>query len=153
MPYLEQVVMEVKRTCPNVPVSFGKARAPITLGAFTIPAGWNVMMAVGEHNMNRIFTEPAKFDPDRFSSARAEHKKSPHAFAPQGAGSVEGGHKCAGYDYSTLFMDLFAILLVRAYRWQVPSQDLSLDGSLIPPEIRSGLRLRLEPTQGGARRS
>jgi len=153
MPYLEQVVMEVKRTCPNVPVSFGKARAPITLGGFTIPAGWNVMMAVGEHNMNRIFTEPAKFDPDRFSSARAEHKKSPHAFAPQGAGSVEGGHKCAGYDYSTLFMDLFAILLVRAYRWQVPSQDLSLDGSLIPPEIRSGLRLRLEPVQGGARRS
>jgi cytochrome P450 len=103
------------------------------------------MMAVGEHNMNRIFTEPAKFDPDRFSPARAEHKKSPHAFAPQGAGSVEGGHKCAGYDCSTLFMELFAILLMRSYRWQVPSQDLSLDGSLIPPQIRSGLRLRLEP--------
>jgi hypothetical protein len=58
---------------------------------------------------------------------------------------VESGHKCAGYDYSTLFMELFTVLLMRAYRWQVPSQDLSLDGSLIPPEIRSGLRLRLEP--------
>jgi hypothetical protein len=42
-------------------------------------------------------------------------------------------------------MELFTVLLMRAYRWQVPSQDLSLDGSLIPPEIRSGLRLRLEP--------
>ena len=56
---------------------------------------------------------------------------------------MESGHKCAGYDYSTVFMDLFAILILRSYRWQVPSQDLSLDGSLIPPEIRSGLRLRL----------
>jgi len=144
LPFLEQVVMEVKRTCPNVPVSFGKARVPISLGGFTIPAGWNVMMAVGEHNMNRIFAEPAKFDPDRFSPDRAEHRKSPHAFAPQGAGSVERGHKCAGYDYSTVFMELFAILLMRSYRWQVPGQDLSLDGALIPPEIRSGLRLRLE---------
>jgi cytochrome P450 len=102
------------------------------------------MMAVGEHNMNRVFTEPGKFDPDRFSPARAEHAKSPHAFAPQGAGSVEKGHKCAGYDYSTVFMDLFGVLSMRSYRWEIPSQDLSLDGSLIPPEIRSGLRLRLE---------
>jgi cytochrome P450 len=145
MPYLEQVIMEVKRTCPNVPVSFGKARAPITLGGFTIPAGWNVMMAVGEHNMNGVFTEPAKFDPERFSPARAEHQRSPHAFAPQGAGTVDKGHKCAGYDYSTVFMELFAVLLMRSYRWHVPDQDLSLDGSLIPPEVRSGLRIRVEP--------
>ena len=42
-------------------------------------------------------------------------------------------------------MELFAVLLLRSYRWQVPAQDLSLDGSLIPPEVRSGLRLRVEP--------
>ena len=141
MPYLDQVVMEVKRSCPNVPVSFGKAKAPITIGAMTIPAGWNVMMAVGEHNQNRIFSEPAKFDPDRFSEARAEQKRSPHAFAPQGAGSIERGHKCAGYDYSTLFMQLFTVLLLRSYRWEVPKQDLSLQWGKIPPEFKTGLRL------------
>jgi cytochrome P450 len=141
MPYLDQVVMEVKRTCPNVPVSFGKAKAPITLGGVTIPAGWNVMMAVGEHNHNRIFSEPAEFDPDRFSTARAEQLRSPHAFAPQGAGSLERGHKCAGYDYSTLFMQLFAVLLLRSYRWEVPQQDFSLQWGKVPPEFKTGLRV------------
>ena len=141
MPYLDQVVMEVKRTCPNVPVVFGRARAPIRIGDATIPAGWNVMLALGAHNMNRIFTEPETFDPDRFGAARAEQNRHPHAFAPQGAGSVLGGHKCAGYDYSTVFMQLFAVLLARGYTWEVPPQDLSMNRALIPPEFKSGLRV------------
>jgi retinoid hydroxylase len=139
MPYLDQVVMEVKRTCPNVPVSFGRARVPIRIGNATIPAGWNVMMAVGAHNLNRIFSEPEKFDPDRFGEPRAEQSRHPHAFAPQGAGSVLGGHKCAGYDYSTVFMQLFAVLLARDYTWEVPPQDLSMNRALVPPELKSGL--------------
>jgi retinoid hydroxylase len=141
MPYLDQVVMEVKRICPNAPVSFGRARVPIRIGDATIPAGWNVAFAVGAHNMNAIFTEPAKFDPDRFSDARAEQNRHPHAFAPQGAGSVLGGHKCAGYDYSSVFMQLFAVLLARGYTWEVPPQDLSMNRALVPPEFRSGLRV------------
>lgn len=141
MPYLDQVVMEVKRTCPNVPVVFGRAKAPIRIGDATIPAGWNVMLALGAHNMNRIFTEPETFDPDRFGAARAEQNRHPHAFAPQGAGSVDAGHKCAGYDYSTVFMQLFAVLLARAHTWEVPAQDLSMNRALIPPEPRSGLRV------------
>lgn len=141
MPYLEQVVMEVKRACPNVPVSFGRAKVPIRIGDATIPAGWNVMMAVGEHNQNAIFSEPERFDPDRFGELRAEQKRHPHAFAPQGAGSVLAGHKCAGYEYSSVFMQLFAVLLARGYTWEVPPQDLSLDRTLIPPEPKSGLRV------------
>jgi cytochrome P450 len=143
MPYLDQVVMEVKRTCHNVPVSFGRARVPIRIGDATIPAGWSVAFAVGAHNMNTIFTEPAKFDPDRFSAARAEQNRHPYAFAPQGAGSVLAGHKCAGYDYSTVFMQLFAVLLARGYTWDVPPQDLSMNRALIPPEFKSGLRVTL----------
>jgi len=141
MPYLDQVVMEVKRTCPNVPVSFGRARVPVRVGELTIPAGWNVMMALGAHNLNPIFDEPAKFDPDRFGPPRAEQGRHPHAFAPQGAGSVLEGHKCAGYDYSTVFMQLFAVLLARGYTWEVPPQDLSMNKALIPPEFKGGLRV------------
>ncbi|HSP19928.1 MAG TPA: cytochrome P450 [Myxococcaceae bacterium] len=141
MPYLDQVVMEVKRTCPNVPVSFGRSRVPIHIGGTTIPAGWNVMMAIGEHNRNAIFTRPEEFDPDRFGESRAEQRRHPHAFAPQGAGSLLGGHKCAGYDYSTVFMQLFTVLLARGYTWEVPPQDLSVNRALVPPELKSGLRV------------
>jgi retinoid hydroxylase len=143
MPYLDQTVMEVKRTCPNVPVSFGRSRVPIHIGDATIPAGWNVMMAVGAHNLNPIFTDPERFDPDRFGEPRAEQRRHPQAFAPQGAGSVLGGHKCAGFDYSTVFMQLFTVLLARGYRWEVPPQDLSMNRALVPPEFKSGLRVAI----------
>lgn len=142
MPFLLQVVNELKRTTPNVPVSFGRARIDFELNGYTIPAGWNVMMAVVEHNFDGIFSEPRKFDPDRFSPERAEEKRHPHAFAPQGAGPMEG-HKCAGYDYSTVFMQVFAVALLRDFAWELPPQDLTLKYSLIPPEQKSGLVVRL----------
>ena len=142
MPFLMQVVNELKRATPNVPVSFGRARIGFELNGYDIPAGWNVMMAVVEHNFDDIFTAPRKFDPDRFSPARAEEKRHPHAFAPQGAGSMEG-HKCAGYDYSTVFMQVFAVALLRDFTWELPPQDLSLKYSLVPPEPKGGLVVQL----------
>lgn len=142
MPFLLQVVNELKRTTPNVPVAFGRARSEFELNGYTIPAGWSVMMAVVEHNFDGIFSEPGKFDPDRFSPERAEEKRHPHAFAPQGAGAMEG-HKCAGYDYSTVFMQVFAVVLLRDFAWELPPQDLRLKFSLIPPEQKSGLVVRL----------
>ena len=141
MPYLLQFVNEVKRTCPNVPMSFGRARAPIQVGGYVIPVGWLVMMAVAESNRDPVFTEPLRFDPERFAPARAEDKRHPHAFMPQGAGELSG-HKCAGYDFSTVMMELFAILLVRGYSWELPRQDLGMKWKLIPPEYRSGLVVR-----------
>jgi len=141
MPYLLQVVNEVKRTCPNVPMSFGRARAPIEMNGYVIPPGWLVMMAVVESNRNPVFTDPALFDPDRFSPARREHERHPHAFMPQGAGELSG-HKCAGYDFSTVMMQLFAILLVRGHTWQLPRQDLGMRWNRVPPEYKSGLVVR-----------
>jgi cytochrome P450 len=140
MPYLLQVVDEVKRTCPNVPMSFGRARTAIDVAGYTIPEGHLVMMAVHESNMDPIFTAPETFDPERFSADRDEKKRAPDAFAPQGAGALTG-HKCAGYDFATVMMQLFAVLAVRTARWDLPEQDLSLRW-VVPPEHKSGLVVR-----------
>jgi cytochrome P450 len=140
MPYLMQVVDEVKRTCPNVPMSFGRAKESIDVAGYTIPQGHLVMMAVHESNVDPIFTAPETFDPDRFSAARDERKRAPDAFAPQGAGALTG-HKCAGYDFATVMMQLFAVLAVRTATWDLPVQDLSLKW-VVPPEHKSGLVVR-----------
>src|SRR5664279_588124 len=79
MPYLMQVVDEVKRTCPNVPMSFGRAKSAIDVAGYTIPQGYLVMMAVHESNLDPIFTAPEKFDPERFSPERDEKKRAPNA--------------------------------------------------------------------------
>ena len=140
MPYLMQVVDEVKRTCPNVPMSFGRAKSAIDIGGYTIPQGTLVMMAVYASNLDPIFTAPETFDPERFSAERDERKRAPNAFAPQGAGTL-AGHKCAGFDFATVMMQLFTVLALRTAKWELPEQDLSMKW-VVPPEHKSGLVVR-----------
>jgi cytochrome P450 len=141
MPYLTQVVMEVKRFCPNVAVSFGRARETFELDGVRIPKGWQIFMSVGENN-RAAYTNPDNFDPDRFSSTRAEHLRNPHAFVPQGAGKPED-HKCLGYDFTTHFMQLFAVALARDCSWEILTKDLSLRWDVVPPVPKHGLRSKV----------
>jgi cytochrome P450 len=140
MPYLMQVVDEVKRTCPNVPMSFGRAKRDIDVAGYSIPQGALVMMAIYESNLYPIFTAPEAFDPGRSSPEHDEKKRAADAFMPQGAGAITF-HKCAGYDFATVMMQLFAALALRMAKWDLPAQDLSLKW-VVPPEHKSGLVVR-----------
>ena len=95
---------------------------------------------ISESNRDPVFTAPETFDPERFSPERDERKRAPDAFAPQGAGELTG-HKCAGYDFATVMMQLFTVLALRTATWELPAQDLALRW-VVPPEHRSGLVVR-----------
>jgi len=140
LPYLLQVVNEVKRVTAVVPVVFGKARRDFELDGRAVPAGWMVLWAIlPSHVGQSLYTDPETFDPDRFSPARAEDHRHQHAFAPQGAGPVSG-HRCPGLDYATYLMEIFTVVLLRDYTWQLPPQSFELLGSKTPPEPKDGLR-------------
>ena len=140
MPYLMQVVNEVKRLCHIIPAVFGKARRQFDFNGVSVPAGWMVMWALRpSHVAQSVYTGPERFDPDRFSLGRAEHRRHEHAFVPQGAGPVTG-HRCPGLDYATYFMEAFGIVLLREYSWQLPPQSFEMDWSKTPPEPKGGLR-------------
>jgi cytochrome P450 len=143
-PYLLQVVMEVKRLCPILPVLFGKARQSFEFKGRTVPAGWMVLWAHrASHVTAEIYPDPERFDPERFAPERGEHLRHPYAFVPHGAGPAHG-HRCPGTDFATTLMQVFTILLLRGYTWELPAgQDLDYDWSLIPPEPKDGLRARL----------
>ena len=143
MPYLLQVTNEVKRLCPIVPAVFGKTKAPLHLDGVSVPAGWMVMWAVTpSHVAQSHYTNPAAFDPDRFSPERAEEKRHEHAFAPQGAGPAMG-HRCPGLDFATYIMEVFAVVLLRGYAWELPPQNYDIDFSKTPPEPKDALRARV----------
>jgi len=143
-PYLLQVVMEVKRLCPILPVVFGRARQSFEFKGRTVPAGWMVLWGLrASHVTAEVYPDPERFDPERFAPARGEHLRHPHAFVPQGAGPAHG-HRCPGTDLATILMQVFTIQLLRGYTWELsPGQDLDYDWSLIPPEPKDGLRARL----------
>jgi cytochrome P450 len=142
--YLMQVVDEVRRLTPIVPIVFGKARSAFVVDGFTIPAGWGVAAAVWSNDREAAtFSDPERFDPDRFG-ARAEQRAHAYAYTPQGAGPPDG-HRCPGFDLTTVFMALFTARLVRGYRWVLPPQDLAPNWALVPPVPRDGLRAVVSP--------
>ena len=143
MPYLLQVVNEVKRLTPIVAAVFGKTKDGFEFDGTSVPAGWMVMWAVTPSHVARgVYDDPQSFDPDRFSPERAEDKRHEHAFAPQGAGPATG-HRCPGLDYATYFMEVFAIVLLRGYTWTLPPQNYDVDYSKTPPVLKDGLRARV----------
>ena len=139
------VILEAKRWTPLVPLAFGRALKTFTCAGCKIPAGWTVYLALSLNNKDSaIYADPERFDPDRFGAGRAEHRKHPMAFIPQGA-EPPAGHRCLGLDYSTMLGTLFLTLLLRGYDWEIPPQDLAWNWTSVPPVPRDGLRMRLSP--------
>jgi cytochrome P450 len=137
------VVMEAKRLVPLVPLAFGRARRTFACDGYEVPKDWTVYLAL--HLINRdpsIYSEPERFDPDRFGPGREEHRKHPLAFIPQGS-DPPVSHRCLGLEYSTLLTLAFLAVLVRGYDWQLPPQRLDLDWGKRPPEPRDGLMVQL----------
>jgi cytochrome P450 len=70
----------------------------VRLGEWTIPAGVAVSPFIATALQDGSWwTDPQRFDPDRFSEARAEDKKHKGLFLPFGAGA----HACIGLQLAT----------------------------------------------------
>jgi cytochrome P450 len=142
---LQMISMEIRRLSPVVFVFFGKARETFEFNGFTVPKGWAVLWGHrSSHIRPEIYTNPEEFDPSRFSPSRAEHQRHEYAYVPNGAGPPTG-HKCAGYEFAPLFLQVFLVELSRAYDVTIQKpQNLGLDWSRVPPEPREGLRARVK---------
>ena len=83
---------------------------------YYLPAGtlmlvWRSM----NHRLPELWTEPDKFDPERFAEPCAEHKKHRYAFAPFGGGA----HKCIGMVFGQLEVKTIVHRLLRQYRLEL----------------------------------
>ena len=84
---------------------------------YYIPQGTNVIAYPGmNHRLPEIWTDPLKFDPDRFTEPRNEHKKHRYAFTPFGGGA----HKCIGMVFGQLEIKTILHRLLRRYRLELP---------------------------------
>ncbi len=119
-----------------------RSRSPATKSR---AAGWSCSASGRPTCGAEVYADPEKFDPDRFAAPRSEQDRHPHAFVPNGAGDAHTGHKCAGYEYAPLLLNVFLVELLRSgAKWSfTPGQDLSLDYARIPPAPRDGLRARI----------
>jgi cytochrome P450 len=138
MTYLEQVLKEVLRLYSPA-IGPRKVVKSCEFNGYLIPENWQVFYhPVATHQDSSIFTQPERFEPERFAFPRSEDKQKSMSYIPFGGGVRE----CIGREFAKLEMKLFAALLVRHYNWElVPGQNR--DMVMLPtPHPRDGLKVK-----------
>ncbi|HEY9707254.1 MAG TPA: cytochrome P450 [Oculatellaceae cyanobacterium] len=140
MPYLEQIFSEIERLHPPVGGGFRGVVKPFEFNGFQVPAGWMLSYSIpATHQLASIYPEPKRFDPDRFSPERQEHKQKPYSLIGFGGGP----RVCIGIAFAKLEMKIVAAQLLRGYQWELLPEQ-SLEPVLFPMRSpKDGLRVRL----------
>jgi cytochrome P450 len=138
MPYLEQVINEGLRYIPPINGAFRMTTADTELNGYRIPKGWTILFSITLTHRLEPWQNPLKFDPDRFTAERAEHKQKQFSYIPFGGGP----RMCLGRNFAMVEMSIILALLLRRYNWSLsPNQDLTLL-TLPFPLPKSGVRVQ-----------
>jgi len=96
MDAMHRAAMETMRMYPVTPLMVRTAANSFEFAGHHIPAGERVMIATAvPHYLPEFFPEPERFDIDRYTPERAEHKQ-PYVYAPFGLGP----HRCLGNGFA-----------------------------------------------------
>jgi cytochrome P450 len=117
---LDLVMNESLRLVTPLPLNMRQTVRDTELMGHYLPAGTNVVIWPSlNHRLPELWTDPQKFDPDRFAEPRAEHKRHRYAFAPFGGGA----HKCIGMVFGQLEVKTVIHRLLRRYRLELARPD------------------------------
>lgn len=115
---LTWVIREILRRYPPLPVIPRVATQAFGWAGYRVPANAMVVIApIHTHHMAEWWSEPTRFDPERFSPARAEDQRHTHAWIPFGGGP----HLCLGMHFADLQIKAIMHQLLLRYRWSVPA--------------------------------
>jgi cytochrome P450 len=136
MRQIEYVVAETLRLYPPAWAMARRTLGAVELEGLRIPAGAIVLFSqLALHRDARFFSEPERFQPERWAAA-------PHhdAFLPFGAGP----RRCPGVGFAMLELTLVVATIARRWRfYAAPGQAVRLVGgpALMPHfEVRSAIR-------------
>lgn len=134
MPHLNYAMMEVERYRPAVQVLMRTVKEDVEIGGYRIPAGWSIMISPEfSHKLERVFTEPDQFDPERFNDERCEHAKHPNSLTGFGGGL----HKCWGMKFANTEMAVIVAMLLHRYDMSLSKKpgQVNLAGMIRPDVV------------------
>lgn len=146
--YTTQVVKEAMRLYPSAYAMGRRAVEGDVIGGYRLPPGADVFVSPWvTHRHPRVWEQPQRFDPDRFTPER-EQQRHRYAYLPFGGGP----RACIGQYFSMLEVTLVTASIVRAFSLHAPSGPVPLTTgitlrpagcvplTLAPPPPRRGLR-------------
>lgn len=124
------VMKEALRMCAPVPSIPRMTVKDVEYKGYHIPKG--TMISVNPyftHYMREYWTNPFRFDPERFSEERREDKIHPYAYVPFGGGA----HMCIGLHFADLQVKAILHQILLKYRWSVdPGYEMPVDTTSLP---------------------
>ncbi len=139
----ELALKEALRLYQPLPTISRRALVDVEIHGMAIPAGTQVsVFPIQVHRSPEWWTQPEQFDPDRFSPARAEHRRHAFAWVPFGGGA----HMCLGLHFAEMQVKAVLLPLLRHWKWSV-AQGYAPDYAYAPiAKPRDGLPIHLVAT-------
>lgn len=113
LPMTDQFFKEVLRHYPPISLILRRCIKSFSHRGVRIPSNTQTNLSVYLlHHHPKYWTDPDKFDPERFSLKRAEHKRDTFQYLPFGAGA----HKCLGVNLAEIQTKVLLFHLLRNFR-------------------------------------
>ena len=142
-----RVALETLRMYPIAPAITRTVSNTFEFAGYTIPAGEKVIVATTvPHHLPQYFPEPERFDIERYTPERQEHRQ-PGVFVPFGAGS----HVCLGAGFAEVSIAATMATIVHEVELALDPPDYILKTSPVPtPSPDDRFRFRVARRRGRA---
>lgn len=140
-----RAAMETMRMYPVAPLLIRTVTNAFEFGGHRIPVGENVIIATTvPHYLPEHFPEPHRFDIDRYTPERAEHRR-PEAYAPFGLGA----HRCLGNGFAEVQIAVTMATLLREVELALVPADYTLKTTQVPlPSPNKSFKVRVVRRRG-----
>ena len=126
----QRVLLETLRMYPAVPALTRTVSNSFEFAGYTVPARAEVIVGnTVAHHLPELFPDPERFDIDRYTPERAEHRQ-PGAFAPFGLGT----HRCLGSNFAEVQIALTLLTIVREFELALHPSDYELKIMRMPAQ-------------------
>ena len=144
-----RAAMETMRLYPVAPLLFRTVTNAFEFGGYRIPAGEDVIIATTvPHYLPECFPEPERFDIDRYTPERAEHRR-PEVYAPFGLGA----HRCLGNGFAEVQIAVTMATLLHEVELALAPADYTLKTTQVPlPSPDKSFKVRVVRRRGAGLR-
>ena len=135
-----RILMETLRVYPIVPALTRTVSNSFEFEGYTIPAGTQVLIGTTvPHKLPAFFPQPHRFDIDRYTAKRAEHRQQ-GAYAPFGLGA----HSCLGGRFAEVQIMLTLATILHEFELALEPADHELKIKQVPhPRPSNSFKFRI----------
>ncbi len=150
MDVMHRAAIETMRMHPVAPLLIRTAANSFEFGGHRIPAGEAVMIATSiPHYLPEFFPDPERFDIDRYTPDRAEHRR-PYVYVPFGLGA----HRCLGNGFAEVQIAVTMATVLHDVELALHPVGYRLKSTQLPlPGPDKSFRVRVRPRNDGVCRS